>query len=129
MHGIKVLTAKNYIDNLSEETRKGMLQKAEEGIWCSCAPLGYTNILGPHGKKIIAIDPSLGAAVTQLFEWFETGRYSIKELTQKARTTGLRYRKSGKPVGGSTINSILRNRLYTGSFEWLGRSMRVPMLP
>ena len=28
MHGIKVLMAKNYIDNLSEETRKGMLAKA-----------------------------------------------------------------------------------------------------
>ena len=31
IHGIKVLMAKNYIDNLSEETRKGMLQKAKEG--------------------------------------------------------------------------------------------------
>ena len=31
IHGIKVLMAKNYIDNLSEETRKGMLEKAEEG--------------------------------------------------------------------------------------------------
>ena len=27
MHGIKVLMAKNYIDNLSEETKKGMLEK------------------------------------------------------------------------------------------------------
>src|SRR5262245_347597 len=27
MHGIKVLMAKNYIDNLSEEARKGMLEK------------------------------------------------------------------------------------------------------
>jgi site-specific DNA recombinase len=26
MHGIKVLMAKNYIDNLSEETRKGMTE-------------------------------------------------------------------------------------------------------
>jgi site-specific DNA recombinase len=33
MHGIKVLMAKNYIDNLSEEARKGMLEKAEQGIW------------------------------------------------------------------------------------------------
>jgi site-specific DNA recombinase len=40
MHGIKVLMAKNYIDNLSEETRKGMLEKAEQGIWPSAAPLG-----------------------------------------------------------------------------------------
>lgn len=28
-NGIKVLMAKNYIDNLSEETRKGMNEKAE----------------------------------------------------------------------------------------------------
>jgi site-specific DNA recombinase len=28
MHGIKVLMAKNYVENLSEETRKGMLEKA-----------------------------------------------------------------------------------------------------
>jgi DNA invertase Pin-like site-specific DNA recombinase len=32
MHGIQVLMAKNYIDNLSEETRKGMLEKAEQGL-------------------------------------------------------------------------------------------------
>jgi DNA invertase Pin-like site-specific DNA recombinase len=40
MHGIKVLMAKNYIDNLSEETRKGMTEKAEQGIWPSYAPFG-----------------------------------------------------------------------------------------
>ena len=33
MHGIKVLMAKNYIDNLSEEARKGQQEKAEQGIW------------------------------------------------------------------------------------------------
>ena len=32
MHGIKVLMAKNYIDNLSEEARKGMAEKAEAGL-------------------------------------------------------------------------------------------------
>ena len=44
MHGIKVLMAKNYIDNLSEETRKGMQEKAEQGIWPTVAPLGYRNV-------------------------------------------------------------------------------------
>lgn len=33
VHGIKVLMAKNYIDNLSEETRKGLREKAEQGIF------------------------------------------------------------------------------------------------
>ena len=46
MHGIKVLMAKNYIDNLSEETKKGMVEKAEQGIYPSFAPLGYINAEG-----------------------------------------------------------------------------------
>jgi DNA invertase Pin-like site-specific DNA recombinase len=43
IHGIKVLMAKNFIDNLSEETRKGMVEKASQGIWPSYAPIGYLN--------------------------------------------------------------------------------------
>ena len=62
MHGIKVLMAKNYIDNLSEEARKGMQEKAEQGIWPTKTPLGYRNITGPDGKKIIATDPAHRAA-------------------------------------------------------------------
>ena len=45
--------AKNYIDNLSEEARKGQIEKAEQGIWPSKAPLGYLNVTGSDGKKII----------------------------------------------------------------------------
>ena len=56
MHGIKVLMAKNYIDNLSEETRKGMTEKAEQGFWPSNAPLGYRNVTAPDGKKTIVPD-------------------------------------------------------------------------
>jgi site-specific DNA recombinase len=51
VHGIKVLMAKNYIDNLSEEARKGMQEKAEQGIWPTKSPLGYRNVVGPDGKK------------------------------------------------------------------------------
>ena len=51
MHGIKVLMAKNYIDNLSEEIRKGMREKAREGMWPSFAPLGYRNVEGPDGRR------------------------------------------------------------------------------
>src|SRR6202051_3086268 len=64
MHGIKVLMAKNYIDNLSEEARKGMQEKAEQGIWPTKPPLGYRTVAGPDGKKIIAIDPEAAPIVT-----------------------------------------------------------------
>ena len=55
MHGIKVLMAKNYVDNLSEETSKGMREKAEQGIWPSYAPLGYLNA-DTNGKRHIVLD-------------------------------------------------------------------------
>ena len=121
MHGIKVLMAKNYIDNLSEEARKGMQEKAEQGIWPTKTPLGYRNITGPDGKKIIGVDPSLAPIVARLFEWYARGDISLKEAARKAQAAGLLYPKSGAKVPLSTVHTILRNRLYTGWFEWNGK--------
>jgi site-specific DNA recombinase len=121
MHGIKVLMAKNYIDNLSEEARKGMQEKAEQGIWPTKCPLGYRNITGPDGKKIIATDPALAPMVVNLFEWYARGEISLKEAARKAHAAGLVYPRSGAKVPVSTIHTILRNRLYTGWFEWNGK--------
>jgi site-specific DNA recombinase len=120
MHGIKVLMAKNYIDNLSEEARKGMQEKAEQGIWPTVAPLGYLNVVGSDGRKIIEPDPESAPIISRLFEWYATGTLSLKELTEKARAAGLVYRKSGAPVPVSTIHAVLRNRLYMGEIEWKG---------
>jgi DNA invertase Pin-like site-specific DNA recombinase len=116
MHGIKVLMAKNYIDNLSEETRKGMLEKARQGIWPSYAPLGYTNLIGPDGKRTIAPDPALAPAIRKMYERYATGKYALKEIVKLAPADGMAYRKSGDPVPKSTIHKILRNRVYTGHF-------------
>src|SRR5262249_40677685 len=82
MHGIKVLMAKNYIDNLSEEARKGMQEKAEQGIWPTKTPLGYRNVTGSHGKKVIATDPALAPIITKLFERYGTGQYPLKEMVR-----------------------------------------------
>src|SRR3981081_4534929 len=67
MHGIKVLMAKNYIDNLSAEGRKGMQEKAEQGIWPTVAPLGYRNVAGPDSKRIIVTDPDVAPLVSTVF--------------------------------------------------------------
>jgi len=121
MHGIKVLMAKNYIDNLSEEARKGQQEKAEQGIWPTKTPLGYRNVTGPDGKKIIATDPDLAPLISRLFETYAAGSLSLKEVTQEARTWGLRYPRTGARVPVSTVHTILRNRLYSGEFDWNGR--------
>src|ERR1700694_5589093 len=68
MHGIKVLMAKNYIDNLSEETQKGMREKAEQGIYPSWGPIGYRNIDGPNGKQMIEPDLDFAPLGIRRFE-------------------------------------------------------------
>ncbi len=77
MHGIKVLMAKNYIDNLSEEVRKGMREKAEQGHWPTVAHVGYLNNSETHR---IEIDPVRAPLVTKLFEWYARGDVSLKEV-------------------------------------------------
>ncbi|MFE0014630.1 recombinase family protein [Mesorhizobium sp. NPDC059054] len=124
MHGIKVLMAKNYIDNLSEEARKGQMEKAEQGIWPTKAPLGYVNVVAKDGKKVIEPDPVLAPIVVKLFERYATGQYSLKALTKAAHADGLVYPKSGNLVPVSTTHAILRNRLYSGLFQWNGKLHR-----
>ena len=132
MHGIKVLMAKNYIDNLSEEVRKGMAEKAAQGLWPSSAPLGYRNVTGTSGQKIIEPDPNLVPTIVRLFEWYATGTMSLKDVTRKARSAGLSFRKSGAPLPLSTVHAMLRNRIYMGEFDWKGRAyqgVHEPIVP
>lgn len=123
IHGIKVLMAKNYCDNLSEETSKGMRQKASEGIWPSRAPVGYRNVMGDDGKRTIGPDPETGPIVTRLFKAFATGRYTQRELTKLAADMGLTFSK-GTRVTMSYVLGILKNPLYMGEFVWNGERFR-----
>ena len=70
--------ARNYSQNLGEETVKGMPEKARAGIYPSCAPVGYRNADGPNGKRMIVPDPDTAPVITELFERFATGQYSLK---------------------------------------------------
>jgi site-specific DNA recombinase len=120
MHGIKVLMAKNYIDNLSEEARKGQQEKAEQGIWPTKTPLGYLNVTGPDGRKVIAVDAKNAPFIAKIFELYATGQFALRELAKTMRSKGFVYPRSGNPIPVSTLQTILRNRLYTGWFEWNG---------
>jgi site-specific DNA recombinase len=88
MHGIRVLMAKNYIDNLSEEVRKGMREKAEQGHWPTMAHVGYIN---NSETRRIEVDPVRGPLVAQVFEWYARGDVSLKEVTRLAGENGLTH--------------------------------------
>ena len=119
LHGIKVLMAKNYVENLSEEIRKGMSRKAKEGAFPSVAPIGYLNT--PDKKVGIVPDPKYSSLVRHLFEKAATGLYSTRELTKLARTLGLRSKKGAVLNKNTLCSNVLRNPAYYGTFRWGGK--------
>jgi DNA invertase Pin-like site-specific DNA recombinase len=120
MHGMKVLMAKNFIDNLSEETRKGMLEKAQSGMYPSHARVGYRNTTNSIGKRIIVPDPDTAPIITNLFDRFMTGRYSLDALVAELRAEGVTLK--GRRLHKSWVHQIFRCRLYSGDFDWDGKT-------
>ncbi len=118
MHSIKVCLAKNYVDNLSEEVKKGMREKARQGIYPTSAPLGYMNV-GQSGRRTIEVDPERGPIIARIFEEYARGRVSLQQVTRMSWEWGLRTKKGHKPQK-STIADLLANPLYYGQIRWAG---------
>lgn len=117
IHGIKVVLAKNFIDNLSEETSKGMMEKAAQGHWPTTAPYGYRN---NKETRLVDLDPEKAAYVKRAFEQYATGHYSIKRLINKLFEEGHRFRPSTAKPSTSNLHHILTNQFYTGQFVFRG---------
>jgi len=118
IHGIKVLMAKNYIDNLSEETKKGMAEKAESGVFPHRAPVGYRN---DKETRTIVVDPERSSYVRELFQLYSTGRYSLEDLHQRCLNDGFRLPGSASPIPRSKVEYLLKNPFYIGQFRWKKR--------
>jgi DNA invertase Pin-like site-specific DNA recombinase len=121
MHGIKVLMAKQYVDNLSEEVKKGLREKAEQGHFPGVAHVGYVNNRATHR---IEVDPVRGPLVAQAFELYASGQYSLKTLAQKVYEIGLRHPRSDRRMTTSELHRMLKNPIYIGDFLWLGKLHR-----
>lgn len=128
MHGIKVLMAKNYVDNLGEEVRKGLREKAEQGIPPYKVGLGYRNVEGADGRRTIEPDPATAPIVRRMFEDYATGKSSLADLADTARSGGLFAGRETDRVT-STIHWILRNPLYYGEFRHRDKLFRGVYLP
>lgn len=71
------------------------MEKTEQGIWPTKAPLGYLNVTGNDGKKVIEPDAELAPMITRLFERYSSGGYSLKAITKAAHAEGLCIRRAG----------------------------------
>ena len=117
IHGMKVLMAKNYIDNLSEETTKGLLEKAEQGNYPALAPMGYRN---NTQTKTVEVDELKAPTVIKLFKLYATRKYSLQMLVNVANDGGLRGRKD-RNIYKAQTEKILKNPFYYGKFRWQGK--------
>lgn len=120
MHDVHLSVAKYYINNLKEETSKGLLAKAENGEFPSKAPQGYAN---DKETKLIVPHPTTAPLVKRLFQLYATGEYSLETVSEKIAQEGLRA-AGGRKISRSEIAFILSNEIYTGNFRWKGRLFR-----
>lgn len=114
--------SKYYVDNLSENVKRGIRAKVERGWFPTTPPIGYRNDVG---SKTIVRDPEHFPIVKHLLDLALTGNYSAKELCELALHEWHYFTPKGKRMGGkrlamSTIYRTLANPFYSGYFYWNG---------
>ena len=114
MLDIEVAVAKKMSNDISRKTKMGMLEKAEQGLYPSNAPLGYINnrIAGT-----IEIDEKHSPYIKKAFELIASSDYSLQMVSNTLYEEGFRGKKDNK-VMISALHHILRNPIYYGAFRW-----------
>ena len=124
VHGLKVLMAKNFIDNLREETRKGLKEKAEEGIFPNRAPYGYKNVRNERGKSIIEVNQTTAPFIKRAFEIYSSGNISVKDTAAQLVKEGYSYRPYSPKITAGALEDMLKNPFYIGMFRFRGELMQ-----
>ena len=108
--------SKYYIDNLSENIKRGHRAKLRKGIWPTFAPLGYLN---NHKTKGIDIDLERAPFIRKAFELYGTGEYTLKAIVKVLGQAGLKSYK-GNVLSVSSVQRMLQNSIYYGVFSFNG---------
>ena len=107
--------SKYYIDNLSENIKRGVRQKLRRGEWPLKAPYGYLNEVK---QRNIVIDPEKSKIVKKAFKLFLEGK-TFTEISKYMGGFGI-AKKDGKPLKINQIRNMLTNKFYVGIFKYAG---------
>jgi len=113
---IALSNAKYYVDNLSENVRRGNKAKLRRGEWPGQKPLGYVY---DHRLRNIVPEPKEAKAVKKVFEEFATGNHGLTSIAHRLAEFGVKS-DTGKPRSNSAMHHILKNELYIGIMRWKG---------
>ncbi len=117
MWDIYLAMARQYSNNLSEETRKGLNEKAEQGYYPGNQKRGYKTI-GDIGHKIWVIDDEKvdSKYIEMAFVIYNTGSYTLRTTAKELFKQG--WSINGKPVSISELHKLLTDCFYCGEFIW-----------
>ena len=115
IHGMQLVLARNYIENLREEVKKGMREKAAQGTYPGRAPLGYRN---NKADRTVEVHPENAQVIIKIFEMYASGQFSLSHLVKAVRT------ETGKTISRAYLRTILTNPFYRGNFIWGGHLYR-----
>jgi CRISPR/Cas system CSM-associated protein Csm2 small subunit len=108
--------SKYYIDNLAENTKRGLRQKIRRGEFPGLAPMGYINDVRIH---IIAKDKRRAPLVKQAFELYALGDKRLVDVAEYLASKGLKT-NGGNPLKKDQIKKLLTNPIYYGHFRYMG---------
>jgi DNA invertase Pin-like site-specific DNA recombinase len=108
--------SKYYVDNLAENTKRGLRQKVRRGEYPSHAPLGYINDLRTKG---IVVDKRRSPLVKQAFELYAKGDQRLEDIADFFAKNGIKT-SGNKPLKKDQIKHILANPFYYGHFRYVG---------
>src|SRR3989338_5115814 len=109
--------AKYYIDNLSENVKRGLRQKLRNGVFPGKAPYGYYN---DQKKRLIEADPKKSKAVRKAFQLFSTGKYTFTDINQFLYKNGVTHHSENKILKLQQVTHLLRSPFYYGVFKYNG---------
>ncbi len=118
MWDLKVTLAKNAAANLSEEVRKGQLEKLTQGWLPKEPPMGYKTVI-TEGKHLHEIDDEKAPLIVKAFEMYASPDGTIEAVAQRVAKLGLKSLR-GKPVNKNAIDRMLDNKFYVGINVWNG---------
>ena len=108
--------SKYYIDNLSENTKRGLRQKVRRGEYPSNAPFGYYN---DKRAKTIKVDKQQAPLVVAIFEMYAKNESRFADIADYLYSQGIKT-KSGKVYKPDKVKKILTNPFYYGHFVYRG---------
>jgi len=117
MLSIAFSQSKYYVDNLSENVKRGNRQKLRRGVYPSKAPIGYFN---EPRLRTIEVDKQTAPIVKKAFGMYGNGNYSMADIQRFFFVKGIRRKKNGKMLPVSQVQKLLTNTFYYGLMKYAG---------